>query len=111
VVELIDQDSNWWNLSLILEIFHEEEGRRICKIPLSHVQSKDVMIWCSTTNGEFSVRSAYYMEKALQDTWRSGSPRQQDEDQVWKIIRIIFYNEMLYLMPLICPICERGEKK
>jgi hypothetical protein len=61
VVELIDQDSNWWNLSLILEIFHEEEGRRICKIPLSHVQSKDVMIWCSTTNGEFSVRSAYVM--------------------------------------------------
>jgi hypothetical protein len=50
VIELIDQDSSWWNLPLIQEIFHEEEAHIICKIPLSLLQSKDVLIWHGTKN-------------------------------------------------------------
>jgi hypothetical protein len=61
-MELIDQDTKWWNTHLINNIFHKEEARIICQIPLRHVQAKDSLIWCCTSNGEFSVQGAYHME-------------------------------------------------
>jgi len=47
-------------------IFQEEEARVICQIPLSPVQVKDSLLWRGALNREFSVRSAYHMEKDLQ---------------------------------------------
>jgi hypothetical protein len=50
------------------------------------VQAQDVLKWRGTTNGEFSVRNAYHMEKELQDTRRSGNSRQRDENKLWKML-------------------------
>jgi hypothetical protein len=39
----------------------------ICKLPLSNYRQKDVMIWRGTSSSEFSVHSAYLMEKERKD--------------------------------------------
>lgn len=62
IVDLIDQSMKRWKLTLISNIFNEEEARAISNIPLSHLQPLDKLIWRCTANGQFFVRSAYHME-------------------------------------------------
>lgn len=47
---------------MLAEIFQEDKAKIISNIPLSPLQPKDRMIWRCTTNGQFSVRSAYHLE-------------------------------------------------
>ena len=70
---IIDIDSKWWKVSLPREIFGMEEEKIISKIPLSKYGWRDVLIWWGTTTGEFSVCSAYRMEKE-----RSKKHREKD---------------------------------
>jgi hypothetical protein len=84
--ELIDQDTKWWNSNLITEVFHEEEARVICQIPLSPTQQKDLLILRCMSNDDFLVRSVNHMENELQSLQRSGGFRQRDGDTVWKAI-------------------------
>ncbi len=51
VEELIDQDTRWWNSSLIKEIFQEDEVDIICQLSLSKYSQKNVMIWKGTSTG------------------------------------------------------------
>lgn len=39
VKKLIDENTRWWNVSLIHEVFNAEEAISICQIPLSHHNS------------------------------------------------------------------------
>jgi hypothetical protein len=129
VMELINQDTKWWNSCLIKEIFHEEEARVICTIPLSLVPTKDSLIWRGTSNGVFLVRSAYHMEKDLQASRHSGGSRHDTGTVIWKTIwNLKIPNESKHFMwracndlfrtkanlqrrrvvpNPICPICER----
>jgi hypothetical protein len=86
VVELIDQDTKWWNANLIREIFHAEEAQVIQQIPLSPQLPKEVLIWRCIKNGIFSVRSAYHMDKDLQNMRRGEGSKQGDGDLVWKTL-------------------------
>ena len=52
VCELIDQDTHWWNVSLIKEVFNDEECKAIQTIPPSLTNWSDVQIWRGTANGE-----------------------------------------------------------
>lgn len=61
VVDLIDQDSKVWVGCLISAIFHEEEAKVILNISLSPLQPKDRLIWLSTANWIFTVRSPYHL--------------------------------------------------
>lgn len=67
VVELIDPDTKWWNTFLIKEIFKEDKVAIIFQIPLSQYRQQDMVIWRCTTSGEFTVQSAYHMEKEKQE--------------------------------------------
>lgn len=51
VKELLDQDTRWWNSSLIKEIFQEDEVDIICQLSLSKYSQKNVMIWKGTSTG------------------------------------------------------------
>lgn len=85
VKELINQYTKWWNYCLIKEILNAEEAHIICQIPLSPIKAKDTLIWRGTTNGVFSVRSSYHIDKELQALRYNGSSRQGVGTLVWKI--------------------------
>lgn len=86
VVKLIDQDTKWWIINLIKEVFREEEARVICQIPLSPGRQKNLFIWRGTSNGEFSIRSAYHLEEDFQSRRSGGGSRQEEGGGVWKVI-------------------------
>jgi hypothetical protein len=59
---LINRDSNWWNVPYIKSIFSADVVAQICSLGISPRSQVDRLIWTGTKNGEFSVRSAYYLE-------------------------------------------------
>jgi hypothetical protein len=65
VADLIDEELKGWNLSLVNEVFDEDEAKAISQIPLSPGLLKDRLIWMGTKNEEFTVRSAYHLSKEL----------------------------------------------
>jgi len=70
VSALIDPDTKWWNGPLIHTIFCKEEAEVISSIPLSKYGQKDLMIWRGFRTSEFTIRSAYHMEKDHQEVQR-----------------------------------------
>jgi hypothetical protein len=78
VIKLIDFDIKWWNGPLIQAIFCKEEAEIIIShVPLiSKYGQKDKSIWRGSTIGEFTIRSAYHMEKDRQKVQcREGSQK------------------------------------
>lgn len=63
VMALIDDDTRWWNTSLVKDIFNEDKTERICSLPISPRTRKDQLIWIGTLKGGFSVKSAFHMGK------------------------------------------------
>lgn len=86
VSELIDGDSCWWNTTLIQSIFSLAEAQSICNLALSPGGLPNKLIWQGTTNGMFSVRSAYHLEKELRalDFGESSTPA--STSVVWKTV-------------------------
>ena len=55
-----------WKSELIKELFLPHEAISILAISVSQMQVPDSMVWTTTANGVFSVRSAYHIScKAL----------------------------------------------
>ena len=59
VSELIDMENRCWNLHLLQQLFLLFEVEEICSIPLGYSLPSDKQIWTGTSNGLFTVRSAY----------------------------------------------------
>jgi ribonuclease HI len=60
---LIDQESRWWNVPKLQEMFSEVEVQTICKIPICPGGQSDQLVWGGTKNGMYTVRSGYHMKK------------------------------------------------
>lgn len=67
---LIDGETRGWNKALVNSVFAEEEVDIIFSIPLSKYGNPNMLIWQGSSNGEFIVRSAYYIEKDRQEVTR-----------------------------------------
>jgi ribonuclease HI len=63
VYALIDQHSREWKTQEIQAIFEKEEAEIICNIPLSKNDQPDKLVWRATPSGNYTVKSAYYLEK------------------------------------------------
>jgi hypothetical protein len=61
VRSLMDEDTLWWNTTLISEIFSVEEAALIYNVPISPPRQEDNLVWLGTKNGVFTVKSAYHM--------------------------------------------------
>lgn len=59
VATLIDDVNGAWKTDLVWQVFLPHEADIICGIALSTNLLDDKQVWASTTNGLFSVRSAY----------------------------------------------------
>ena len=59
VSELISQDSAYWNSQVVDAIFLPHEVELIKGIPISMHLPEDELVWAATSNGLFSVSSAY----------------------------------------------------
>uniref|UniRef100_A0A803NVI6 Autophagy-related protein n=1 Tax=Cannabis sativa TaxID=3483 RepID=A0A803NVI6_CANSA len=68
---------NEWNAELILQIFGDELGNRIVKIPRIPAPFKDQVFWKQNSGGKFSVKAAYLTDN---------KERFASEDQIWKWI-------------------------
>jgi hypothetical protein len=77
ISSLIDVDTKWWNVPLICELFCDKDATLICNIPISPTRQQDALVWLGTSNGFFSVKSAYHMAKSKTEE-SSGSSSNQD---------------------------------
>lgn len=50
-----------WNVSLVKDIFWEEEAQTILFIPISARDALDKLIWKLSDDGSFIVKSAYFV--------------------------------------------------
>jgi hypothetical protein len=132
VVELIDPTTKSWNLPLLKAVFQEDEAKIIYTIHLSPLQPNDQLIWRSTKNGMFTVRSAYYLAVEKQGQSRRESSGTSYMEKLWKMIwslavhnsvkmflwkacnNILPTKDNLFKRKVVdhttCPICERDEK-
>ncbi|XP_059436808.1 uncharacterized protein LOC132169875 [Corylus avellana] len=83
VRDLIDQDSLWWNQSLLEEIFTRDEIQAIISIPISATNQPDTQMWRGTPQGIFLVRSAYHLAKEMESRGQAESSKREAESDIW----------------------------
>ena len=65
VCELIKPESASWNSEVVDALFYPHEAKVIKGLPLSFQLPSDKLIWAASSNGLFSVRSAYSLAVQL----------------------------------------------
>lgn len=75
VSDLIDRGTKGWNNTIILENFSVDGAVVIQNIPLSPLLPRDKLIWRCSSNGLFSVRSAYHLAVERQADSCGGASR------------------------------------
>jgi hypothetical protein len=80
---LIDKDLTRWDQNKLEDLFAAEEVEAIAFIPLSCTNQEDIMIWRGSTNGIFSVKSAYHLAKEMEDRAMVGSSKMAPNNDVW----------------------------
>ena len=78
VSDLINVEDKVWNFSLLKCIFLPFEAEIIGGVPLSTRLPEDKQIWAETSNGLFSVRSAYKVAMDLSKPIKSASSSDGD---------------------------------
>lgn len=61
VSDLIDFEGQRWNEEVLREVFVEDEQQLVLDLPLSPSWPRDLLYWWPTSNGIYSVRSAYWL--------------------------------------------------
>lgn len=61
VADLVDPESNAWNIKMTESTFWPIDRNRILSVPLGAITSDDRVVWHYTKDGKFSVKSAYQL--------------------------------------------------
>ncbi|KAF5204334.1 hypothetical protein FRX31_006079, partial [Thalictrum thalictroides] len=77
VCNVIDRNTNQWEIQLLKELVLEPVLYSILQVPIRHHSIADSVNWNGSTNGAFSVKSAY----ALARVEESSSSTVQEDDQ------------------------------
>jgi hypothetical protein len=84
VSDLIDSSIPGWNCSFIDNMFSANVTKIIKSIPLCPSLPPDKIIWSGTSNGMFSVRSAYHMGLELLRRQEGECSSRPSRDDFWK---------------------------
>ena len=90
VSDLINQEQRVWCSDIIRANFHKEDADAILRIPLSHRQTSDVLMWLHKKKGVYSVKSGYHVARQLQkmELWAetsAGPIGAQVWSKLWKL--------------------------
>ena len=85
VSDLIDKEAGGWKEDLVRQLFVPLDADIILSIPLSTSWPEDKLIWHYTSNGVFSVKSAYHL---LRSKLRREAPSSSGGvgNSFWKVI-------------------------
>lgn len=59
VVDLLDEDSGWWNSQLLDQVFLAFNVEKIKSIPLSTISQPNFLYWPNSTHGVYKVKLGY----------------------------------------------------
>ena len=78
VSSLIDEDTKWWKVHTIKDLFLPFEASTILKIPLSYNLLEDKLIWVGNKRGYFTVKKAYSIDAKIVDSSEEGERLNRD---------------------------------
>uniref|UniRef100_A0A2N9FNQ8 Reverse transcriptase domain-containing protein n=1 Tax=Fagus sylvatica TaxID=28930 RepID=A0A2N9FNQ8_FAGSY len=128
VAELIDTNRGAWDLSVLQEVFDPDTALRIQQMPLPNPTVNDSVLWKASTNGVFTVKSAYQLACSTRSTGVTGSSSTMTQYRkfwkaLWKInvpnkIKIHLWRACMNAIPTglalhrrrvlndpLCPVC------
>ena len=90
VSDLINQEQKICYSEIIRANFHNEDADAILRIPLSHRQASDVIMWLHTKKGVYSVKLGYHVARQLKkmESWvetSAGPIGVQVWSKLWKL--------------------------
>ena len=87
VSNLTDLELHGWRQDIIMETFNREDAEVIYKIPLSHRQVTDVVVWLHNKERVYTVRSSNHMARKVLREWTVSSTgsRQQIWEKLWRV--------------------------
>jgi hypothetical protein len=97
--------------------FNIEESATISRIPLSSYKQPDTLIWRGTTIGEFTVWSAYHLEKEVHDHMIEEGSTSKGCSGIWKLIwslnlpnatKMLFWRACYIILPTKENLLKRG---
>lgn len=88
VKELLNQGGVGWNMEMLARLFSDDEILAIKRTPISTMGLADRLVWASTNNGQYSVKSGYKVAKSYERKMKGdegGSNRKDEEESnLWK---------------------------
>jgi hypothetical protein len=86
VGELIDNQTGWWNQTLLESMFMVEEKKAINTIPISSTNQSDRLIWQCTEMEVFLVKIAYHLAKEMERSKILEGSTRIGDSVIWKIL-------------------------
>lgn len=86
VSSLIDSCSSMWKIDLIKQIFYTSEADKIWSILISQCGASDILIWGTSKDGFFTVKSAYHLEIERIRSSKGKSSTSPAHAAIWKVI-------------------------
>ncbi|RYR71938.1 hypothetical protein Ahy_A02g006148 [Arachis hypogaea] len=83
VSELI-REGKGWDRNKIKEIFHGSVAELITKTPISLINKKDYFVWQHIKDGQYNVRTGYYVAKEEKDSKKEGRICKASTSQDWR---------------------------
>ncbi|KAK3218164.1 hypothetical protein Dsin_012134 [Dipteronia sinensis] len=107
--------SGSWNAQLIHEIFLEDDVREILAIPSSVNQSKDILCWHYTSDGNYIVKSGYKLGVFLDDTHYPGSSGSSSDgcwSSLWRLkimlkVKVFIWRTCKQWLPTMAGLASR----
>lgn len=77
-----------WELGSLRQLITKDEKKAICSLPLSQGYAVDKLIWLGNRNGEYTVKSGYYLAKSESDLGRrcAASSSFVGSESLWKLV-------------------------